>query len=155
MVAQQTQIATETTSGTLVGATKQLQLMQIVPGPRPGKKFDAPAGGAVDIRGILGREHTEAKIAGAGNFNEILYFLSSVCGTAAISTPAGATLAREWLFKLQQYGIQPVKTLTVEKGIPGVRGYRFGYGLCTELDLQFMPEDVTVGGTLQIGRAHV
>jgi hypothetical protein len=50
------------------------------------------------------------------NYTEIVYPLSSVLGAATITTPVGATLARNWMFSVNPATADPPVSFTVQSG---------------------------------------
>ena len=145
------QLGMESTPGTPVAATKRLQSIGLSPSPKVEMDKFRPAGQKFQALTTLGKEWTEAPIAGRGSYTEIVYALSSVCGAAAITTPVGATNARQWAFSPNNVTDDVPKTFTVEHG-SSVRADRFSYGLITELGMKFDRQSIEVSGSM-IGRA--
>ena len=141
------QIGVETVPGTAVAATKRLGSIGINAAPALTSKRYRPRGRKLDTLVIPGRRSTEGTIDGQATFNELQYPLSSLCGAAAISTPVGATLAREWLFDIASNGPDNGKTYTVEIG-SSVFGNRFPHGIFTGLSMNFGTEEISLGGNI-------
>jgi hypothetical protein len=146
-VYNRTQIGVETTKGTPVAPTKILTATQLVPAPQiTGSPF-RPSGYKYNTLWIKGKEWTEAPVSGVLTYTEVVYLLSGVIGTAAITTPGGATLARQWLFTPVSSGPDLQKAYTVEYG-SSVRGRKFSYGLFTAFGFTANRDEIPITGTL-------
>lgn len=115
-ISQGIQIGVETVEGTAVAAGKKLSSMSIT--PRPNMEFSTfgPQGNKFDTLSVLNREWSTADIEGVPTYTEIVYPLSSLMGAATITTPAGATNARQWAFAINPTSADAPKSFTVEKG---------------------------------------
>ena len=115
-VAQGVQIGVEATAGTAVPANRRLQSLGI--SIRPDMEFDEfePSGNKFATLVLLDKEWTAADLEGRLTYTEIVYVLSSLMGTATITTPDTATNARQWEFTISATSADTPKTLTVESG---------------------------------------
>jgi hypothetical protein len=114
---RRTQIVEEVTDGTPLPATLQVAGMTFTMDPQFGVtviKGDAQRF-AAEIEPD-GQETVTGKIAGQLTFTEILYALDMIWGRGVLSTPAGATNARQWRVKPPIVGKVPARALTVEQG---------------------------------------
>lgn len=148
---QTVQIGVESTPGTSVAASKRLQSIGIEPTPDVEMDEFRPAGQKYRAITTLGKEWTTADISGRGSYTELVYLLSSVVGTPIITTPGGATLARNWQFIPESFDDDVIKTYTVEHG-SSVRADKFVYGMVTELGMTFNRTAIEVSGAM-MGRA--
>ena len=145
------QIGVETTPGTSVAASKRLQSIGIEPSPSVEMDQFRPAGQKYRAITTLGKEWSEAPITGRGSYTEIIYMLSSVLTTGVITTPAGATLARQWAFTPNSTDDDTPTTFTIEHG-SSIRASKFTYGLVTEFGMTFNRDAIEVSGSL-MGKA--
>jgi len=141
------QIGVETVPGTAVAASKRLGSIGINAAPALTSKRYRPRGRKLDTLVTPGRRSTEGTVDGQATYNELQYPYSSIYGPAVISTPAGATLAREWLFELTPNGPDDGTTYTVEIG-SSVFGNRFAHGIFTGLSMNFGTEEISLGGNI-------
>lgn len=148
---QVVQIGVETVPGTAVAANKRLQSIGIEPSVSVDMDTFRPSGQKYAAITTLGKEWTEAPISGRASYTELVYLLSSVVNTAVITTPAGGTTSREWVFTSSSTADDTPKTFTIEHG-SGVRADKFAYGLITELGMTFNRDAIEVSGSL-LGRA--
>lgn len=148
---QISQLGVETTAGTAVAATKRLQTISIEPSISVEKDNFRPVGQKFSALSNLGKEWVEASIEGRVTYSEIQYILSSVMTAAVITTPAGGTTSRKWVFTPSSTATDTPVTYTVEHG-SSVRSDRFTYGLVTEMGMTFNRDSVELSGSM-IGRA--
>ncbi len=147
---QVVQIGVESTAGTAVAANKKFQATSITPGIRAEINTFRPQGGKFSTVAALGKEWSEAGIAGPLTYTEIVYLLSSILNYAAPAQQA-ATIAYLWTFTPPQAGASTNKTFTVEMG-SSVRAHEMKYGMVNSLSIDFTRDEVTVGGSM-IGHA--
>lgn len=145
------QLGVETTPGTGVAANKRLQSIGFEPSPNVDMDTFRPAGSKFAAMATLGKEWTVASINGRGSYTEIVYPLSSVLDKATITTPVGATNARNWNFTPDNINPDDPATFTVEHG-SSVRADKFSYGLVTEFGMKFDRSAIEVSGSM-LGRA--
>lgn len=152
-VLRQTQLGIENTAGTAVAANVLLQSIGLRAKPVvPSEMLQGNSGRANVAEALTKGEHTQAGIEGFPAFNDLCYLFSLAHKSATISTPAGATLARDWTFLLKMRGAQNPKTSTVEVGIPGVDTLRFSYGNITSYEIEFPNKGMSKLSGTMIGR---
>lgn len=144
------QIGVEVTPGTAVAATKRLAALGITAGPDLSSSAFMPRGRKLNTLVVPGRRFTSGTLDGRLTYTEIVYPLASLLGAATITTPAGATTARQWAFGMNAGGPDDFRSYTVEIG-SSVRGSRFSHGIITSLSMDFSSEEITLGGDI-IGR---
>jgi hypothetical protein len=147
---QSVQIGVESTPGTSVAASKRLQAIGIEPSPDVEMDEFRPIGQKYRAITTLGKEWVTADISGRGSYNELVYLLSSVVGTAVVTNP-GAALAYNWQFLPESFDDDAPKTFTVEHG-SSVRADKFTYGIVTEFGMTFNRTNIEVTGSM-MGRA--
>ena len=145
------QLGVETTPGTVATVTKKLAAASIEPSPQVEVDQFRPAGQKFKTFTALGKEWATASLSGRLTYNEIVYLLSSVVSSATITTPGGATNARNWSFASSPYVDDTPKTFTVEHG-SSVRADRFTYGLVNEIGLNFSRQSCEISGSM-MGKA--
>lgn len=141
--------------GTAVAATKRLQSVSIRPGIKVKSNRFRPQGQKYASLVTLGKEWSEAAIAGAPTYDELLYLLGGVfCEpvSAAIMDGATPTTAHRHTFEPSSTLEDVIKSFTVESGNAS-RARRFAYGLISEFGLRWNREDVEVSG-MMLGRRH-
>lgn len=141
------QIGVETTPGTAVAATRILGSMGIGAAPRLTSSRYRPRGRKLDTLVVPGRRDSAGPIDGRATYNELQYPLSSQLGPATITTPEGATNAREWAFGMTPNGPDNGVTYTVESG-SSVRAGRFTHGIFTGFGMDFGTEEITLSGDI-------
>jgi hypothetical protein len=141
----------ETTPGTPVAANKRLTSLGIEPSISVEIDQFRPAGQKYKSFTTLGKEYTTANLSGRATYTEIVYPLASIVGNQAITTPAGATLARNWNFRSNPINDDVVKTFTIDHG-SSVRADRFSYALVTELGFNVSRQSAEITGSL-MGKA--
>lgn len=145
------QLGVEVTPGTAVAATKKLQSIGFEPSPSVEMDQFRPAGQKFRALTTLGKEWTEFGITGRGSFTEIIYLLSSCVNTGVVTTPAGGTTSRKWVFTPSSSADDTPKTYTTEHG-SSVRADRAAYTLVTEMGMSFSRDAIEVSGSA-IGKA--
>lgn len=137
----------EGTAGTPAIANKQMSAMMIELGPTIA--FDAfrPSGFKYASLVLTGKDWVQARITGKPTYTEMVYPLSSLLGTATISTPSGGTASRTWTFNPSTTANDTPATFTVEQG-SSVRASRFSYGLVTGLTFPFNRDAVDMSGDM-------
>lgn len=143
---QSVQIGVESTPGTPVAASTRFQATGIEPSPDTEIDEFRPIGQKYRAIATLSKEWVTAPITGRGSYNEIVYMLSSVIGTAVVTNP-GAALAYNWQFDPESFDDDVPKTFTVEHG-SSVRADRFAYGIVTELGLTFNRTSIELSGSM-------
>lgn len=144
-ITQVVQVGVETTPGTAVAANKRLTALSITPNIRTNIKRFRPQGYKYPTVTALGKEWSEAPFTGVPTYTELIYVLSSVLGTATITTPAGGTTSRDWTYNPSTTAEDTPKTYTVEMG-SSLRAHRIPYALVTDFVLEFNREDTSLSG---------
>ena len=142
---QVVQVGVETTSGTAVAANRKFQSISIEPTPVFQIDQFRPAGQKYRALATLSKEWSTASVSGRGSYTELVYLLSSLIDTATITTPGGATNARDWDFTSDSFDDDAPKTLTVEHG-SSFRADRFAYGIVNEFGMSFTRDTVEISG---------
>jgi hypothetical protein len=141
------QIGVEATPGTAVAALKRLLCTSIIATPNtPANKF-RPQGSKADTDVIRRKDHTEAQIEGVLSFYDICYLASGLLCAATITTPGGATSARDWEFLPKTFGPDDFKTFTVETG-SSAGAEKFAYGFLNGLSFRFSEEEAGLTGSM-------
>lgn len=152
-VFQGIQIGPESTPGTAVAATKKLLGISINPGIKAEVNTFRPSGNKYATVAALGKEWMEAGISSdAPTYDELAYLLASLVGDPVITTPLGATKARQHVFTPNADEEDDVITYTVEFGDAN-RGARFPYGLVTGLTLDVSRSRNSLSGSM-IGQRY-
>lgn len=152
-VNQGVQIGVETTPGTAVPGNKLLQSASFNLAPKQESNQYRAHGFKLPTNSQVHRQWQEGPVDGPLDFNEVVYLLSTILGTAAITTPSGGTTSRQWLFTPKAQGDDSSKTLTVEKGDSAAATQITNVAL-TDLSFNLANNDLTLGGNA-IGRAAV
>jgi len=129
-VLRSSQWGLESTPGTVVAADKRLMTIGVLPTPATRIVPYRPVGRKYNTTAVKGKEHTTAAISGVLDFNSIVYLLSGVMKTGAVTTPTGATLTRNWQFLPSTTAADTTSTFTIETG-NSTEAERFAYGLVT------------------------
>lgn len=99
----------------------------------------------VGVRGAM----TTAAVEGFADFNGVALLLSSLRAAPTITTPSGATIARDWtqIFTASQNEVG--KSITVESGLDGVDTSRFAFGLLNGLKMDFSgSQEIRISGDM-------
>lgn len=115
-VFQGIQLGVEVTPGTAVAANRRLPGMTIQPGPRLEIMQHRPAGSKYLGLTAAGKDHSEARVGGIATYDELLYGFSSAIDAATITTPVGATLARNWQFVSANNAPDAGVSYTIQQG---------------------------------------
>lgn len=152
-ISQGVQWGVEGTYGVSTAANKKMSAMGITLTPHDEfQTFRAMGYKAPSLVNVTKR-WAEGDLEGAGTYTELVYPLSSVIDVAAITTPSGATLARQWEFIMDPTGADSPKSFTVETG-DGVTTAEKSTGvIINELTLDIdLDGGVVLGGSV-FGRA--
>lgn len=135
-VSEVVQIGVEGTAGTNVTPTKQFGLMDISLDTEI--EFDEfGAMGQIPNTSMAPRqEWATGSLSGLPSYTEIAYALSNLFGAATITTPSGATNAREWAWAPSASTPWAPKTWTVRRGVPSGTAEEAGYALLSGLKLE-------------------
>lgn len=144
---QVAQVGVETTEGGTVAATKRLSGLTVEVAPRMEVETYKPTGGKFPTVGALNKEWTEVTLGGVLTYNELVYPLSSVLGTAVIT---GAGSARTWTFDPGQSSASSIKSMTLEQG-SSERAHKVPGMIVQTINFEFTREGCELTGTA-IGR---
>lgn len=145
-IAQGVQIGVETTEGTLVPADKRLSALGITPSPDLTYNQFKAMGSKYTNVAVLGKEFTAVDLSGIGTYTEIVYPLSSVAQTAAITTPGGGTLSRLWTFTPATNAADTRKSFSVENG-DGNFAEKFAGMVVTDFGIDITRDGVDISGS--------
>src|SRR5262245_29951202 len=123
---QHAQLGLEATPGTQVTPSKGLQSMDFVLTPDPIVNAYRPAGYLWPTVGVTNYEETKFAMKGQGVFDELQYAYSGAIARETISTPGGATNARDWDYSMSTSAANAIANYTIEAG-DTVRAWRCGY----------------------------
>jgi hypothetical protein len=152
-VNQGIQVGKETTPGTAVPGNKLLRSLSFNLSPKQEANAYRAHGFKLTTASQIHRIWSEGPIEGPLDFNEVVYILSTILGTAVITTPATGTNSRQWLFSPKAQGDDASVTLTVEKG-DSTAVSQITNVAATDINFNLANNDLTVGGTA-IGRAPI
>ena len=144
---QVVQVGVEITPGTNVATTKRFQSIGIEPSPTVELDQFRPSGQKFRSLATLNKEWVTAQIAGKPTYTELIYVLSSLIDTGTVTTPGGATLARNWQFIPDSFDDDTPITYTVEHG-SSFRADKFNYGIVTETSFTFSRSSVELSGSM-------
>lgn len=139
------QIGAETTPGTSVAASKQLNYLNIQPSIGLEMNRFRPMGQRVASAITPGKDYTPLSVSGAGTYSEFIYPFSSLFGTVTPTTVD--TTAKLWTWTPPgRTEMTSPKTFTIETG-SATRAQKATYGMFAGLELTFNRTDgVTVTG---------
>jgi hypothetical protein len=149
-VLRQSQLGIQNSLFTAVGANVLIEGVSVEPKPVIASAMlytrgEKAAVAQVDAKG----SHTTAKLTGFAGYNDLTYILSLLLKAATISTPVGATTARDWAWILLPGAAETPKYATFECGISGTDLARFGDANLTSLKLSFEKnKEVSVEGDI-------
>jgi len=140
------QVGVEVTPGTAVACTKSLpttdiQLTRVL----DTKQYRAMGYKPATIAKIV-KDYSTGKVSGPFSYAEIIYPMSTLV-TPVITTPGGATLARQWVFTAKARGADAFKTLTVQEG-DDTAALQAAYCVLTEFGIDVKLDDSTINGAL-------
>lgn len=142
------QIGFETTYGTAVAATRKFQGTSISPRIMSESNTHRPNGQRLVTTGIQNREWTEADISmPVMQYTDPVYWLAMMLGSPDITTPGGATAAREHLFTMPQYTEIVPKSGTIETG-SYVRASEFPGAVVKSLSAEFLRSGISMAGSV-------
>lgn len=149
-VNQKTQIAVETTPGTAVPANKLLNAFTWTLGLKPTTKQFRGTGRQYPSASALLMEQSTGKIAGPGDFAELVYPFSSLWGSGAPALHSPSTTAYDWIWtpSLTASYAASAKTFTVEQG-DVIDAEKYAFCIFTGINYSFTrKQEVTIGGEL-------
>ena len=148
VVSEVQQIGVESTAGT--GVTPTLQLAGVNIDLDTAIEFDEfkPMGQLVQSIVAPRREWATGSLSGYPTYNEMPYVLANLLGAATITTPSGATLARQWQWTPDKALPWTPKTWTIRRG-DSTTAEEANYGLLSGLTIGFSrTASPTLGGDL-------
>jgi hypothetical protein len=95
-VNQGIQIGVESTHGTGVAASKDLEMLIVTLSPQIDTVIKRPKGCMHNAVILANKDWTDGKYEGAGSYSECIYPISGVLGAATVTTPGGGTLSLSW-----------------------------------------------------------
>ena len=149
VVSEVQQIGVESTAGTAVTPTIQFGGLSFE--LDTAIEFDEfkPMGQLVQSIVAPRREWATGALSGFPTYTELPYVLSNLFGAATITTPSGATLARQWDWTPSHTTPWTPKTWTMRRGVSGDTAEEASYGLLSGLTLGFSRTAApTIGGDL-------
>ena len=143
-VARNVQIGKETTPGTGVAASKQLQYIGFSLAPALEMNEFRPMGSKVNAAITPGKDSSAITIEGAGSYSECVYIFDSLLKTVTPSTVDGT--GKSWLYEPLARTEETKTRYTIEEGST-VRAGKASYGAITSATFTFNRTDgVTVTG---------
>jgi hypothetical protein len=143
------QVGVESTSGTGVAANKKLNSFDLTVTGQGESTIYSPIGSKRNTLVVPpGTRYSQASFEGIPTYTQMAYLLAACIGNPTISTPAGATNTRKWLYGLSASSEDAPKTLTVEQG-NSTRAQKFTYGYLNEFSLEFSKGEVSMRGTME------
>lgn len=146
-ITQRVQIGKETTPGTGVAANKRLQSLSIDLSPDGGIDVFRAAGAKFPALASLGKEFAGGDVEGQPTYTELVYAVAGILGAPTISTPGGATTARDWDWDINTYAVQDPQTYTVERG-SSVQAEKAVGAAFTGLGIEYSRDELNVTGSM-------
>lgn len=142
-VTKRTQLALETTAGTLVAATKRLPNFVIMPSPDQTSKEYRGQGFQYATTQIVGKEWTKWSYSGPGTYGEMVY---PICGIGGIVVPTTSdTTAKTWIVTPSVSNPDTFPTFSMEHGdILGA--WKYAYGQFVDLTIKVNRDEFMVSG---------
>lgn len=148
-VSEQVQIAVESTIGTAAVPNILLGGLDIALDTAVEYDEFSPMGQIPGSIVAPRQEWSSGSLSGYPTYTEIQYPLSNLLGAAVITTPSGATLARQWDWNPSPSTPWTPKSWTVRRGVPGGTAEEANYVLLSGLSLEFSRTATpTIGGDL-------
>lgn len=145
--AQRVQIGMETTPGVAVPADILLTSASMMLTSDPNYDTFGPTGMMFNTISSLNTETAGGDLEGRATFTELVYFLTTLFGDAVITTPSGATLARQWEFVANPTGPNDPPSMTVERGDDNIAERSAGVRL-VELGMTVGDDGAQLSGAL-------
>jgi hypothetical protein len=156
---QALQIGMQSVFNTPVPATKVMKSFGIDLGPHIETDTYFPNGNIFPTSSGLIQEWTEGDLSGVLTYTEVVYPLSALLGPATITTPGGATTAKEWEWAPAANAVLNPVLMTVEKGssvyavnVPDalLTGFNIGWSRTDRIEIggSVMGKRLTKGATL-------
>jgi hypothetical protein len=136
-VSEVVQIGVESTIGTAVVPTIQFGGLGVE--LDTAAEFDefSPAGQIPGSIVAPRQEWSTGALSGYPTYTEMQYPLSNLLGAATITTPSGATLARQWVWTPSAATPWTPKSWTIRRGVAGGTAEEASYALLSGLMLEF------------------
>lgn len=145
---QRLQVGMQASFNTPVAATKVLKTMGIDFGIHLETDTYFPNGNIFPSSVGLVQEWTEGDLSGILTYTEVVYPLSALLGAATITTPGGATDARQWKWNPAANAVLSPVLLTAEKG-SSVYAVRVPDVLLTGFNIGWSRTDrIEIGGSV-------
>lgn len=147
---QKTQIAVETTPGTAVPANKLLNAFTWTLGLKPTTKQFRGTGRQYPSASAVLTEQSAGKIAGPGDFAELVYPFSSLWGSGSPAAHAPSITAFDWIWtpSLTASYATSAKTFTVEQG-DAIDAEKYAFVTFTGVNYSInRKQELTIGGDL-------
>lgn len=109
-------IGPETTPGVAVPTTRTLGALNITATPEPNVKLSKAKGRKFATAATLISETTKYAMDGDATYDELIYPLAGIACVPTITTPGGATLTRQWDFRIDPSNPDTVQTYSFETG---------------------------------------
>lgn len=148
-VSEVVQIGVESVIGTAVVPTIQFGGLNIELDTELEVDEFSPAGQIPGSIVAPRQEWSSGQLSGYPTYTEIQYPLSNLLGAATITTPTGATLARQWVWNPGASTPWTPKSWTIRRGVPSGTAEEANYALLSGLNLEFSRTAApTIGGDL-------
>ena len=147
-------IGPETTPGTPVAVTRQLQSMSFMPNIQTKTLNFQPAGYKYGSSLAMIQEWTEVKVDGEGDVAAMIYPLAGLFGAVTPSTPATGVLTRDWVWNPSTTAVENAKTYTIENG-SSVRTGQIANGTFVEFGLAYDREAIVKATGKMIGQRYL
>lgn len=134
--------------GVVVPANKRLLSLDINPSIQTTNQEFGPRGGKYNTIVVNTQEWTAAPVAGVPSVKDLAYVFSGMFGDAVITTPTGATNARQWEWTATQFKADKGRTFTVESGDPDIWADRFANAYFSGYGMNFTRAEVTQSGNI-------
>lgn len=136
-VSEVVQIGVESTIGTAIPPTIQFGGLNVE--LDTAAEFDefSPMGQIPGSIVAPRQEWSSGQLSGYPTYTEIQYALANLLGAATITTPSGATLARQWVWNPSASAPWTPKSWTIRRGVPGGTAEEANYALLSGLGLKF------------------
>lgn len=144
-ITQVVQIGVETTMGTSVAANKAPLSFMFTATPNIETDEFTPMGYKYPTLITPNKDWVEADIAGKAAYEDIVYLLSCILGTATITTTG--TTGKQWAFAPSSTTEDAIKSLTVEVG-SSLRAGKWTYGIISDFGISFSRDGIDLSGKM-------
>lgn len=147
-VIQTVQIGAETTHGSAPagGSNKLLTALAVKIDPDFGTAQYAASGHRFDAVSVPTMEKSKLTGDGPLTYTELVYVLSGLWGDATITTPTGATNARQWKWAPSLTGVIDGRTFQIQQG-SSVQARQINYGTWTDATFTLSRKECTVSAS--------